>query len=114
MKTKIGYVLNEQLQKDEVDELEVDRARDELIRIKQLYNLLNNQPLINVTNEENDQIDLKTPRVIFPNVNIDGFNWIEELSTKTNLESMECSNQEQIHIDENAMHRITDCKYDSY
>ncbi|CAF1315429.1 unnamed protein product [Rotaria sordida] len=62
MKTKIGYVLNEQLQKDEVDELEVDRARDELIRIKQLYNLLNNQPLINVTNEENDQIDLKTPR----------------------------------------------------
>ncbi|CAF4159312.1 unnamed protein product, partial [Rotaria sordida] len=108
METKIGCVLNEQLQKDEVDGLEVNRARDEFIRIKQLYNLLNNQPLINVTNEENNQIDLKTPRVIFPNVNIDGFNWIEELSTKTNLESMECSNQEQIYVDENAMHRTTD------
>ncbi|CAF1263825.1 unnamed protein product [Rotaria sordida] len=108
------YVLNEQLQKDEVDGLEVNRTRDEFIRIKQLYNLLNNEPLINVTNEENDQIDLKAPHVIFPNVNIDGFNWIEELSTKINFESMEYSNQEQIHVDENAMCRTTNCEYDSY
>ncbi|CAF4963020.1 unnamed protein product, partial [Rotaria sp. Silwood1] len=73
MEVNIGYVLMEQLQKDEVDGVEVNKALDEFFRITHLYNLLNNHSLIDVINEEDNPVDLKAPRLIFPNVDIDGF-----------------------------------------
>ncbi|CAF3740898.1 unnamed protein product [Rotaria sp. Silwood1] len=114
MEVNIGYVLMEQLQKDEVDGVEVNKARDEFFRITHLYNLLNNHSLIDVINEEDNPVDLKAPRLIFPNVDIDGFTWFGEISTKNNVQKMECSDQEQIHLEENTTYQETDCEYYLY
>ncbi|CAF4469402.1 unnamed protein product [Rotaria sp. Silwood2] len=114
MEVKIGCVLMEQLEKDEVDGSEVTKAQDEFIRIQQLFDSLNSQPLIDVINKEDNQVDLKAPHLIFPNVNVDGFNWIEELSTKNSLERMEYLDQDQIHVDESTTYRKPDGEYYTY
>ena len=100
MEMKVVGVLIEQLQKDEIEGLEFNKARDEFGRLKELFHLFNSQPLISLSNSENNQVELNAPRLVFPTVTIDGFNWIEDFFMENTVETMEHSHEQQIGIDE--------------
>ncbi|CAF3871208.1 unnamed protein product [Rotaria magnacalcarata] len=107
MEIKVGHVVMEQLQKDEIDELEINRARNEFVHIQQLFDILCNQPLISINNGVGNEFILNAPRATLRNLNVDGFNWIEEISTKNPFPRIDFSDQNQAHVEETIMHQST-------
>ncbi len=101
METRVTSVLKEQLKKHEIDGLELNNARDELVRVQKLCDLLNSQTLITIASVDDNAVDLNIPRLIFPSVTVDGLNWIDECSEKNNVETMECSIQQKTAVNEN-------------
>jgi len=114
METRVTSVLREQLQKNEIDGLELSKARDELVRVQKLCDLLNSQTLITVASAEENVVDLNIPRLIFPSVTVDGLNWIDECSEQNNSETMECSIQQKNAVNENTTSNETVCEYHCY
>ncbi len=112
METRVTSVLKEQLKKHEIDGLELNNARDELVRVQKLCDLLNSQTLITVASVDDNAVDLNTPRLIFPSVTVDGLNWIDECAAENDSETMDYSNQYQIKTEGNTIDRKTDGKYD--
>jgi hypothetical protein len=100
MEVKVGCVLNVQLQKDEVEEFEFNQARDELVRSKELFHLFDSQPFISLSNIESNEVNLNAPHLLYPNIIIDGFNWMEDFLVENVVETMEYSDQQQINIEE--------------
>jgi hypothetical protein len=100
MENKVGCVLMEQLQKCEIDGAGFDKARDEFIHLKELFNLFNGQPLISVFSVEDNQANLNEPRVVLPTVLVDAFNWLEDSSMEYIAETIEYSHQQQTDFDE--------------
>ncbi|CAM4784213.1 unnamed protein product [Rotaria magnacalcarata] len=110
MEIKVGHVVMEQLQKDEIDELEINRARNEFVHIQQLFDILCNQPLISINDGVGNEFILNAPRATLRNLNVDGFNWIEEISTKNPFPRIDFSDQNQAHVEDTIMHQSTnDC-----
>jgi hypothetical protein len=114
METKVTSVLMQQLKKHEIDGLELNKARDELVRAQKLCDLLNSQALITVASVGDNAVDLNIPRLIFPSVTVDGRNWIDECSEQSNSETMECSVQQKTAINENTTSNETACEYHCY
>jgi hypothetical protein len=114
METRVTSVLKEQLKKHEIDGLELNNARDELVRVQKLCDLLNSQTLITVASVEESAVDLNIPRFIFPSVTVDGLNWIDECSEQNNAETMECSIQQKTDVNENTASNETVCEYHWY
>jgi hypothetical protein len=112
METKVGCVLTVQSQKDEVDEVEYNEAQDEFVRLKELFHLFSSQPMISLLNVENNQEDLNTPRLVFPSITADSFNWMENFSMENTVQTMEYSDQQPIDIDENINYRSNTGNYD--
>jgi hypothetical protein len=112
METRVTSVLMQQLYKHEIDGLEMNNARDELVRVQKLCDLLNSQTLITVASVDDNAVDLNIPRLIFPSVTVDGLNWIDECSAENDSETMDYLNQFQIKMEENTIDRKTDGKYD--
>lgn len=97
LETKIGCVLMEQIEKFEVEELKFNQARDEFIRAKDLFNILDNQPLIALSNMGDDQMDFSTSHFVFPTIiPTDGLKLIEKFCME---ETIECSNQQKTFTD---------------
>ncbi|CAM4742272.1 unnamed protein product [Rotaria magnacalcarata] len=113
MEIKVGHVVMEQLQKDEIDELEINRARNEFVHIQQLFDILCNQPLISINDGVGNEFILNAPRATLRNLNVDGFNWIEEISTKNPFPRIDFSDQNQAHVEDTIMHQSTNGKYDN-
>jgi hypothetical protein len=109
METRVTSVLREQLQNNEIDGLELNKARDELVRVQKLCDLLNSQALITVASAEESVVDLNVPRLIFPSVTVNGLNWIDECSEQNNSETMECSIQQKTAVNENTTSNETVC-----
>jgi len=112
METRVTSVLMQQLYKHEIDGLEMNNARDELVRVQKLCDLLNSQTLITVASVDDNAVDLNIPRLIFPSVTVDGLNWIDECSAENDSEIMDYLNQYQIKTEENTIYTKTDGKYD--
>jgi hypothetical protein len=107
LKIKVGCVLTEQLGKDEIVGSVINKARDEFIRLQDLFHGLNSQPLISVLSIDDNQTGLNAPRVVFPSIAVDGFGWNEVFSTENTLEVMEHSDQQQISNNINTTYRKT-------
>ncbi|CAF1100707.1 unnamed protein product [Adineta steineri] len=88
METKVRSILMTQLELNEIDGSELTKARDELLRVQKLCDLLNSQAIITTSTAKDNEIDLFTPRLCFSNVIVDGFNWIYEILPKPNAEIM--------------------------
>ncbi|CAF1112619.1 unnamed protein product [Adineta steineri] len=98
METKVRSVLTTQLKLREIDGSELTKARDELLRAQKLYNLLNSQTMITVSNAKDNEIDLLSPRLAFSNVIVDGFTSIDKIIPKTNAEIIEQLNEQAIDL----------------
>ncbi|CAF4182237.1 unnamed protein product, partial [Adineta steineri] len=98
METKVRSILMTQLKLREIDGSELTKARDELLRAQKLYNLLNSQTMITVSNTKNHEIDLLSPSLSFSNVIVDGFTSIDKIISKTNAEIIEQLNQQAIDL----------------
>jgi hypothetical protein len=114
MEMKIGCVLMEQSEKDEADGFEFNKARDEFVRVKELFHFFNSQPLISLSNIEDNQMYLNTLHLVFPNVTVDGFNLMENFSIENTIQTMEYSDQQSIDMDENTNYRRSTGNYHSY
>jgi hypothetical protein len=99
IKTKVGYVLMEQLEKCETDGASFDQVQDEFIRLKELFNVFNSQPLISIFNLTDNQANWNDPYVVFPAVLVDAFNWLEDSSMENPVETIEYFLQQQIDLD---------------
>ncbi|CAF1018138.1 unnamed protein product [Adineta steineri] len=98
METKVRSILMTQLKLREIDGSELAKARDELLRAQKLYNSLNSQTMITVSNAKNNEIDLLSPRLSFSNVIVDSFTSIDKIIPKTNAEIIEQLNQQTIDL----------------
>ncbi len=104
-------VLEEQLQQAEVDGAEVDKARNELDRLQNLFNLLRSQPLISVLNVEDSTMDFNAPSLVFPSVKVEGFDWMENFYLENTVEVMEYSDQPKVDINESTIHQRSTGNY---
>jgi hypothetical protein len=100
METRVSWVLQEQLQQAEINGAKVDKARNEFDQLQELFNLLNSKSLIDMLNVEQNHIDLNAPRLVFPSVTVDGFDWMENFYMENTVEIMEYSDQQQVDIKE--------------
>ncbi len=114
LETKVSSVLMKQLQQHNIDGLEMNQAKEELIRVQKLCDLLNSQTIITVTSVEDDQFDVNKPHAIFPSIIVDALYSIDSFSTENNSETMEYSDQHQINTDENTTCRTEDGEHASY
>jgi hypothetical protein len=114
LETRVSSVLTKQLQQHNIDGLEVNQAKEELIRVQKLCDLLNSQTIISVASVEDDQFDVNKPNPIFPSIIVDALNSIDQFSTENNSETMEYSDQHQINRDENTICRTKDGEHASY
>ncbi|CAF4582590.1 unnamed protein product, partial [Rotaria socialis] len=107
METKVSDVMKKQLEKDEIDEFEINRARNEFVHIQQLFDILCKQPLISVNNGVGNELILNAPRATLRNLNVDGFNWTEETSTKNPSPIIDFSNLNQVHVEDTIIYQST-------
>ncbi len=114
LETRVSSVLKKQLQQHSIDGLEVNQAKEELIRVQKLCDLLNSQTIITVASVEDDQFDVNKPHSIFPSIIVDALNSIDSFSTENNSETMEYSDQHQINTDENTICGTEDGERASY
>ena len=94
LETNVGCVLRVQFQKDEVEEKEFNKAQAEFHRLKELFQLINNKPLILISNDQENRHEFNAPSLFFSNVNVDIFGWMENSSTGH-------AHSQHIDIDEN-------------
>ncbi|CAF4513463.1 unnamed protein product [Rotaria socialis] len=107
METKVSDVMKKQLEKDEIDEFEINRARNEFVHIQQLFDILCKQPLISVNNGVGNELILNAPRATLRNLNVDGFNWTEETSTKNPSPIIDFSDLNQVHVEDTIIYQST-------
>jgi hypothetical protein len=111
LEIKVGVVLMEQSQLDEVDGAAIDKARDELHRSQQLFDSLHTKPLISVSTTDSNPVNFNSPRLIFPDITVDGFDSFESFITENIVQTMEYSAQQQIQTDESNIYTRDTCKY---
>ncbi|CAM4892110.1 unnamed protein product [Rotaria socialis] len=114
METKVSDVMKKQLEKDEIDEFEINRARNEFVHIQQLFDILCKQPLISVNNGVGNELILNAPRATLRNLNVDGFNWTEETSTKNPSPIIDFSNLNQVHVEDTIIYQSTNYRDINY
>ncbi len=114
LEIKVGCVLELQLQKPEIDGLEVNEARDEIIRIKNFCQLINNQPLFPVTNMEENHVDSTTFQLSFPTLIKDRLKLIEEFVMEHSFEAIKQPDRYQTHIEKQTVNRKSDGAYPQY
>ena len=105
MAEKVGRPLQEQLQKDEVEEIELNRARAEFEFSKELFQSLHNKRIISLSTATGHQDVLNAPRLFLPNVITDSFSWVEDSSMEDTVPAMEHSHQQHIDIDMDVPYR---------
>jgi hypothetical protein len=110
--TKVGCVLMQQLEKDEIDGSEVDKAQHEFVRLQDFFHRLDNEPLISVSSTENNPMDSNAPRLVLSGIAVNGLDWNEDFSTENTSEIMQYSGQQQIDNSINTTRRKIDCEYD--
>ncbi|CAF1008827.1 unnamed protein product [Rotaria sordida] len=86
--TKIGCKLEEQLQKYEVNGMEFKKACHELEHVRELFYLFNSKPLISVTHNDDNQINLNEPCLVFETNIKSGIDWMKDLSSDNNIDTM--------------------------
>jgi hypothetical protein len=111
LEIKVGGVLTEQLQKDEVDGTAIHEVQDELDRLQQLFHSLHTKPLISVSTTDSNPLNFNSPRLLFPDITVDGFNSFESFINENTAEIMEYSAEQQIDTDERNTYRRNTCKY---
>ncbi|CAF3647198.1 unnamed protein product [Rotaria socialis] len=114
METKVSDVMKKQLEKDEIDEFEINRARNEFVHIQQLFDILCKQPLISVNNGVGNELILNAPRATLRNLNVDGFNWTEETSTKNPSPIIDFSDLNQVHVEDTIIYQSTNYRDINY
>jgi len=100
MKKKVGCVLMKQLDKYEIDGVDLEKARNEFSHLKGLFNLFNVPPLISVVSAKDNQVNLNEPHVIFRAAFVAAFNCLEDFSMENTGETMKYSYEQHIDLDE--------------
>lgn len=111
--TKVRCMLEKQLQRYEINGVEFSKTLHELDCVQELLHLFNNKPLISVSDEENNQMNLNEPRLVFQTTSISGINLINHFSSDNSADIMKCSNQNQIHVHQFPDSEISACEYGS-
>jgi hypothetical protein len=78
LETKVNHILTEELQQTESN---VFNAQKEFVRLQKTFDLLNTTSLIDMQNVKQNQLDFDAPSLVFPSVNVDGFDWMKNRTT---------------------------------
>jgi hypothetical protein len=98
IETRIRCVLVEQSHKDEINGVEVENAKAELVQAQKLVASLNSQPLIIVSSATENNMNIKIPSLVFPSIRVDGFDWTKDYPIGNTVGAMEYSDQQHINI----------------
>ena len=72
LEQNVGCILTEELQKYEIDALQMNKARAEFFRLQNLFHTLNNQQLINLIEDGENQMFLNLPIIVCSNIVFEG------------------------------------------
>jgi hypothetical protein len=108
---KVGCVLMELLQKHEIDGSKFNKARQDLICLKDLFNLFDNEEFIFINNNEEKHMNFNSPQLNFSSLISNDIDWIKNFSSKNSEEINNSLDNIQNSMKEKSPYQISPCKY---
>jgi len=109
---KVGCVLMELLQKYEIDELKLNKARQDFICLKKLFHSFDNQQLISIRNNEEKEMSFNLPELYFSSIISEDLDWMKNFFSENSEERINLLDDQQNYMNEESTYKINSCEYD--
>ncbi len=110
---KVGCVLTELLEKYEIDGMKFNKAREDLVYLKKLFDLFDKEQLISIDNHEEKQMNFISPQLNFSSViSNDIGGWMKNFYSENLEEKTNWLHNQQNYTNEKSTSQISSSKYD--
>jgi hypothetical protein len=109
---KVGCVLMELLQKYEIDESKLNKARQDFVCLEKLFHSFDNQQLISIRNNEEKEMSFNLPELYFSSVISEDLDWMKNFFSENSEQRINLLDDQQNYMNEESTYKINSCEYD--